>query len=369
MEANQTKYNFVKEEIKKSLLRGDVLPGQKIGSENEMMTKYQVSRHTVRKAIDELVNEGYLYREHGVGTFCKNWSDRTGRQDKKTIGIITTYISDYIFPSIIRGAELYLSSKGYSLVIASTNNDVKKEQQCLQSMMEHNLAGLIIEPTKSAFYNENLPYYINMSQNKFPFIMINASYEGIDPPTVTLDDEYGTYILTKHLIELGHKRIIGIFKTDDKQGLERMKGFFNAHKEFNLPVQSDLIVTYETENKDFKPGENLIEILENAQDKPTGIVPYNDELAIHIINVLRDRQIKIPKDISIVGFDDSSLSETTEVKLTTVKHPKSEMGRAAAQLIVSMIEGKGEEVKSVKYRPELVQRKSVDKPNPLPSPN
>ncbi len=113
----ETKYNKVKQVIKSKILDGTFVPHQKIGTENELMNQFGVSRHTVRVAIGDLVNEGWLYREQGAGTFC---ADRTSSTKKsydvqKRIAIITTYISDYIFPSIIRGAESVFSEQGFQV--------------------------------------------------------------------------------------------------------------------------------------------------------------------------------------------------------------------------------------------------------------
>ena len=135
--AQKTKYNMVKEKITDWITSGKVKPGEKIYSENELVKMFGVSRHTVRQAVGDLVHEGWLYREQGAGTFCsfkKAEVEQTvlpTQTNGKNIGVITTYISDYIFPSIIRGIESYLTAQGYSLTFACTDNDIEKEKQCL----------------------------------------------------------------------------------------------------------------------------------------------------------------------------------------------------------------------------------------------
>lgn len=357
-----TKYKMVKEEIKRWIFEGRITPKEKIGSENDLMASFGVSRHTIRQAIGELVNEGWLYREHGVGTFCADRSEPSNGKHTKTIGIITTYISDYIFPSIIRGAESYLTDRGYSVLLASTNNDIEREKQCLHNLLNHEVSGLIVEPTKSALYNPNLAYYLNLERQKLPFLMINANYDGLNSLSLTVDDERGGYLATEHLIKLGHRRILGLFKMDDRQGVGRMKGFIRAHREADLSVSPDMLVSYTTEEKEGKPVSEVRRLLEGKEDLPTAIIAYNDEIAISVIQVLRELGLRIPEDISLVGYDDSQLAEASEVKLTSIRHPQSVMGETAAKLILAMIEGNSGELQPIVYEPVLMIRNSTCAP-------
>lgn len=245
--AKNTKYNMVKEKITEWITSGKVQPGDKIYSENELVKMFGVSRHTIRQAVGDLVHEGWLYREQGAGTFCSNKMLQPNEDSEtispfqslntngKNIGVITTYISDYIFPSIIKGIESYLTAQGYSLTFACTDNDVEKEKQCLQTMLSRNIDGLIVEPTKSSNYNPNIHYYLQLEQNNIPYLMINQFYSQLMPPHIIMNDEHGGFIATEHLINLGHEKIIGLFKTDDLQGVNRMQGFIRAFREYNLP--------------------------------------------------------------------------------------------------------------------------------------
>jgi len=362
--AQKTKYNMVKEQITEWITTGQVKPGEKIHSENELVKMFGVSRHTIRQAIGDLVHEGWLYREQGAGTFCSDRKAETGLgsagqagKRTKNIGVITTYISDYIFPSIIKGIESYLSTKGYSLTFSCTDNDIDKEKQCLQTMLASNIDGLIVEPTKSSNFNPNINYYLELEQNKIPYLMINQFYSQLAPPYIMVNDEKGGYIATEHLIKLGHKRIIGLFKTDDLQGVNRMKGFIQAYKDHAVPFFQDMIINFTTEDQD-KSLEALQEILQK-EDRPTAIVCYNDQLAIKAISILRTMGLSIPNDISILGFDDSFLTEASEVKLTSITHPKMKMGEEAAKWIVAAVEKKSKPAPSIVYEPQIVVREST----------
>nr|WP_132002884.1 GntR family transcriptional regulator [Mesobacillus foraminis] len=366
-----TKYIMVKDKIKEWIENGDVQPGEKIYSENELVKMFGVSRHTVRQAVGDLVHEGWLYREQGAGTFVSSLAREPHPAPQepaaepaggKNIGVITTYISDYIFPSIIKGIESYLTSKGYSLVFACTDNDIEKEKQCLETMLSRNIDGLIVEPTKSSGYNPNVNYYLQMEQKNIPYLMINQFYSQLNPPHMLLNDEKGGFIATDHLIHQGHERIIGLFKTDDLQGVYRMKGFVSAFRKNNITFFPEMIITYSTEDEKSGILDKLNGLLDSPETMPTGIVCYNDQMALAVIDMLREHGLNVPDDISIVGYDDSYLATASDVKITSVTHPKMQMGIDAAKWIVSAVENKhedGNEQDSIIYDPELVIRNST----------
>ncbi|KKI89460.1 GntR family transcriptional regulator [Bacillus sp. SA1-12] len=365
-----TKYDIVKKEIKSRILDGTFQPFQKIPSESELMKQFGVSRHTVRAAIGELVNKGWLYREQGAGTFC---ADRSSDErlksgvNQRNIAIITTFISDYIFPSIISGAEAYLSKQGYNVSLFSTNNEHENEKRVLEKILTEPFEGVIVEPTKSAISNPNINYYLNIERLNIPYIMVNAYYDELEPLSITMNDEKGGFIQTEHLIKLGHTNIAGFFKTDDLQGVKRMKGFIKAHRNNGLSINPNFIVTYNSSEKITKPLEELTKLLSLDRGvQPTAIVCYNDELAISLLDVLREKNIRVPEDLSLIGFDDSIMGILTEVKLTTISHPKSKMGEKAANMIVDLLKEKNgqsskmvEQVNSVVFEPSLVIRNST----------
>ncbi|GAA0485969.1 arabinose utilization transcriptional regulator AraR [Salinibacillus aidingensis] len=369
----ETKYSIVKQGIKSKILDGTFTPHQKIGTESDLMKQFGVSRHTVRLAIGDLVNQGWLYREQGVGTFCADRSKQQSKSDsnQKNIAIITTYISDYIFPSIIRGAESTLTEEGYQVSLFSTNNDHEMERKLLEIIVSQSFDGVIIEPTKSAYSNPNISYFLNLERLSIPYIMINAYYDELEPLSILMDDEKGGFLQTEHLIKLGHKDILGFFKTDDIQGTKRMKGYLKAHRKYQIPINPNNIVTYSTTEKDKKPTEKLQQLLSSSQNKSTGLVCYNDELAIKLLDVLREKKIHVPDDLSIVGYDDSFLANVSEVKLTSIIHPKSKMGQEAAKTIIDLITLKESskqndlaKMDSIVYSPEIAIRSSTKNLNP-----
>ncbi|GAB6929459.1 arabinose utilization transcriptional regulator AraR [Paenibacillus sp. JCM 10914] len=354
------KYMVLKNELLSWFESGRLQPGRQVPSEHEIADQFGVSRQTVRQTFGELEKEGWLTRIQGKGTFARNPQRRESEQ-VKTIGIITTYISDYIFPHIVRGAEAELRSKGYRLLLSSTDNHKEKEMESLRLMTSQPLSGLIIEPTKSAEGNPNLGYFLSLQEKGIPFLMINEKYRELECPCLKVDDELGGYLATRHLIASGHTTIAGFFKRDDLQGVNRLKGFLRAHREAGLTVSPDRVITYTTEQKGELPYSQALTLLHLPYElRPTGLVCYNDELAVSLIEATGQCGLNIPQDVSVVGFDDSTLAVASGVKLTSMTHPKTEMGVLAARQLISMIEEQTV-IEDTIYQPTLVERESVTK--------
>lgn len=354
------KYQVLIDDIKNKILTGEYSVGVQIPTESALQEMYNVSRHTVRKSILELSNEGFLRSEKGSGTYVSNQyqSKSGGKSKNKTIGVITTYISDYIFPSIIRGIERRLNEDSYSLLLASTNNDVEQEKKALEMMLSFGVDGLIIEPTKSNLYNPNIAYYLSFKEQEVPFIMINAYYEELEVPFFCLDDVQSSYLATTELISKGHTQIGFISKIDDLQGKYRMKGYIKALGEAKLRFQPEQLLSYTTETK-LDLYTNLKGFLNENRDVLTAIVCYNDEVGLEVANVCRQLDISIPEQLSIIGQDNSYIAQNANIKLTTLTHPQEQMGRDAADWIIKKLQGKKGLTTDNYYQPVLIEGETV----------
>ena len=232
------KYALVKNYIKHLLKENFICYGEKLPSEHELMEKFKVSRHTIRQAFGELTSEGHIYKEQGKGTFSNYRKDA---KHKQIIAVLTTYIAGFVFPGIISGIEQALSDEGYMMLLSNTNNIKEREAQYLMSILEHNVVGLIMEPTKSARVNTNLQLLENIRGKGIKFVFLNACYDDFDSAYVLLDDYKGGFIATEYLIQLGHTKIAGIFKTDDKQGVNRENGFMAGMQKYGMVINPAFI--------------------------------------------------------------------------------------------------------------------------------
>lgn len=356
-ENGKPKYFTLMEELKEKIISGRIQPGEKLPSENQFTVQYSLSRHTVRKALSLLEQEGYIEACHGKGTFC---SEKMRHMKKsRNIAVVTTYISDYIFPRLIQGMDNVLSEQGYSIILKNTGNSRQKEAKCLEELFQKDIDGLIIEPSKSQLSCRHPGLYENLEKYQIPYIFIQGIYtEMKDKLHILMDDARGGYLVTKYLLEQGHRRITGFFKADDIQGIQRHKGYVRALQEAGIPYDPDLVVWFHTEDRRSKPSMMVKEMVKTGS-LPHGIVCYNDQIAVQVIESLEDCGLQVPKDISVTGYD-NSLYAQRGTGITTIAHPQERLGEMAAELILEKINGVSEEDSKVErlIQPELIVRGS-----------
>lgn len=354
------KYYDLMEDLREQILSGEVKPGEKLPSENQLSAEYGVSRQTVRKALQILQNEGYIYAEHGRGTFCSEMMRHT--RQSRNIAVVTTYLSDYIFPRVIQGIDRVLTENGYSILLKNTKNSRGLEAKCLEELLQKDIDGLIIEPSKSQIFCRHINLYRMLDEYQIPYIFIQGSYAQMkDKSHILLDDCRGGYLVTKYLTELGHRDIVGVFKSDDTQGQQRHKGYVRALQEAGIPYDPDKVIWFYTEDRRTHPYEKMRQM---AKERETlyfdAVVSYNDQIALEVIRALNEEQLSVPEDISVTGYDDSYLASTGKVPLTTVRHPQERLGEMAAELLLKLIRERepGAEEKHILIEPELVVRES-----------
>lgn len=353
MKEAETKHEIIENHYINLIEENKVSAGEQLPSENEIASIFNVSRHTVRQALNYLVQEGWIYKERGKGSF---YSNKKKNQVKKNVAVITTYISDYIFPRIISGIEEELRKKGYNLLLFSSDNDIENEKKCFESIINQDIAGLIVEPAQSSINNLHHESIKKLEKNNIKYIAINANCDEENSAYIVVDDEEGGYKLAHYLLELGHRSIAALFKVDDLQGEKRRAGYIKALKEYDISFDKSIVGEYITDNQEMYV-DQFTKKIAGMENRPTAILCYNDKVALRVIDNLRKENISIPDDMSIVSFDDSYLAVSSNIKLTTIKHPKQEMGIRAAKCIVDMIEGRIEKPQFV-YPAELIVRDS-----------
>lgn len=349
----KTKYQQIIDYYKNYIEHHELNDRDLLPSESDVAKEFDFSRDTVRRALEELEKNKLVSRERGKGTFFRE--PKKSVQEKR-IAVITTYLSNYIFPNIISGIEEIVSSKHYTLNLANTDNDPDKERKHLRKVIDDGIDGLIIEPTKSALNSPNMDLYCELKEKNIPFVMLNAYYRKLDPSYAIVNDYQGGYKATQYLLQLGHKNIAGIFKKDDLQGVFRLKGFKKALNDYGIDLEKADIGTYITSQIKSYPYHCMDKML-SYKDHPTAVVCYNDEIAVDVVKSILDNGLKVPDDVSVVSFDDSVLATATNIKLTSIRHPKDELGRHAARLLFNMIEI-GVNKPRFLYKPELVVRDS-----------
>ncbi len=349
------KYAFLVNWIKDQILHGDLHFGDRLYSENELCSIFGISRQTVRQAIGILEQEKVVSRRRGSGTYV-TWQKKTTRSGTKKIGVISTYVGEYIFMDILHGIESVLSANGYATQISFTHNRVENERRALRSMLDNDVDGIIVEPTKSGLPNPNIRIYDEFRARNIPVLFFNAKYPGLDFPVVCLDDVVAGEMATSFLIGKGHKKIAGVFQCDDIQGLLRYQGYIQALEKNGIEINSHRIFWFATEDID-DIATYPDRIMKRIKDC-SAVCCYNDQIAVKVIKILEQHGISVPDNISVTGIDNSNLAELSVPPLTSVYNPVSLLGETAAKNLLALIEDPSFDAE-VLFRPVIVERSSV----------
>lgn len=325
-------------------LRSDILTGiykQSLPTEQELCEKYQVSRQTVRQALSMLQNDRLIERRQGSGSYIRE-SSVPAFAERMSIAVITTYISDYIFPSILREIESVCSAGNSTPLLFTTQNQVATERKILNTLLEmEELDGVLVEGTKTGFPNPNLDLYRKLIERGIPLVFFHGYYPELQDTIYVLDDNYqGGEMLVDYLYQKGHRNIAGIFKSDDIQGHQRYAGYAAALQKHGLPFDDNHVLWYDTELKNriierfFEP-DITIQTIKGC----SAVVCYNDEIASHVISVMTQSGVSIPGELAVVSFDNSQYSEMAVPRITSLSHGDNNVGKIAAQLLFCLMRG------------------------------
>lgn len=355
------KYQQVIEWIKDRMSSGELSGGDKLESENEISSLFGISRQTIRHALELLVQEGILERIQGSGTYVKDIRAREegGRELSKTVTIISTYVDGYIFPRILQSMVRVLEDAGFAAHIMFTNNHLETEKKLLVRMLEENSRDpLIVEPVMSGMPNPNLKYYRRLKARGIPVLFFHSYYQELDIPHISMNDEMAGRAATEYLIENGHTKIAGIFKTDDGQGHRRYKGYLKALLHADIEIREENISWIDTQ--DVKKFENVFQKVAERLKGCSACVCYNDEVAHELTKILQKNGIQIPEDLSLISIDNSELVGLNPVPLTSVTHPMEALGNRVAESMLRLIENPDANV-TYEFPVEICQRASVRK--------
>ena len=334
MASHQPKYRDIIDWLLAEIAAGKYSEGDQIPSEYQLMEQFAYSRQTVRRALDELVKEHYLTRVKGSGTYV---GQRYRKRNYNSIAVIVTYVDNYIFPKTIKGISDVLSASGYSMSVYYTDDNILKERENLELLLNDNhIDGIIIEPAKSALHSPNQDLYDRLRDLKLPVLFINAIYPNFSCPCIRIDDQKIGFDAANYLIQSGHRKIGGIFHLDDIQGHLRYAGFVEAMVKANIPFDSGQICWLDSTG--YLKTDSVLPYFVQRLKSCSAVFCYNDFVATQFINYCQKNKIRIPQDISVIGVDNASFATGLEPGLTTFNHPQYYLGRQAANTILNMVE-------------------------------
>ncbi len=354
------KYLRLAERLRNEIELGIKAPGIQIPTEEELAVRFSLSRNTVRQAVRLLVDQGYLVRVQGSGTFVAEKPDAPPKETSaiggQTVGVVLPRCSHYIYPELLMGISECLFENGYAMIYRTTNNQIDKERQVLTELLSTTIAGLIIEPTRSAWPLFNADLFRRI-EAKMPCVLTPVTLPGFSFPTVGLSDFEGVAMLIDHLVTNGHRKIAAIFKSDAQTGLQRFHGFGAGLARNGISFDPRNLIWYFDEEFPSIFTDAGASRVFGALDGCTAVVCYNDEVASRLCPLLEQRRIRIPDDISVVGYDDAP--DTMGIRpVTTIENPKAHLGRAVVEALLTLIKDPDADV-SRQFPANLIVRDSV----------
>jgi len=305
-----------------------------------------VNEDTKKKVVDAIKLLGY--RPNIVARSLKT-------QRTKTIGILIPDISSQFYPEIVRGAEDVANIYDYNVILCNSDFDVEKEKEYLRVLSEKMCDGVLY---MSSSLNEEILDIINELALKT--ILVETKDKENRLPSVTIDNISATYEGTKFLIEKGIEKLAFIGVKGDTMNAwgERYVGFEKAVSEAKIKVNEELLYF---DTLKVKSGYEAAEKFIRSKKKFEGIVCASDEIAMGVINGLRENNIRVPEDVSVIGFNNNYAASIFYPKITTISQPSYDMGSVAMRMLIKLLNKKELEEGHFVLDHTLIERDSTKK--------
>jgi GntR family transcriptional regulator, arabinose operon transcriptional repressor len=358
------KYKRLADILQKEIANSDFKPGDKFLTEVEIGKKYNISRPVVREAIRSLIQQGLVKIVHGKGTFINSLEQNI--QQTKFININIPWIAN---PGIefeaFSAIENVVFKRGYKTVITNINNWLNNIDESFQKTIDDpDLRSVLLQPLAGEFLLKKNMEFVKQIKERNKNIVVIDTLPAIDIVSdfdyVMTDNFNGGYLIAKHLIELGHKRIGFIGGGMSFSGQQRANGYRKALEENNIEFDANLIKRFS--GRAISIVEEKVKQFFSTDKPPTAIFAECDFIARDVLAVLQNMGLIIPDDISLAGYDDVEFAKHLTVPLTTIRQPFYEEGRLAAEILIDKLEGKTKEIKQIILPVELVVRQSTNKP-------
>lgn len=328
----------------------------------DVARKAGVSTSTVSHVINETryVSDQVKQRVHAAMkdlNYQPNVIARSLRtRETQTVGVVVSDITNPFFTNIVRAIEDEVLKQGYNIILCDTDEKPEREQVYLRLLMGRRVDGLIVAPSSG-----NADLLQLAIESGYPTVLLDRSIPGLDADVVLSDNEGGAFDAVSYLVGIGHRRI-GIIagRLEVSTGTDRMAGYVRAIKAHGIPVDESLI-----EVAQFKREiayEKTREMLARSEP-PTALFVCNNAMTAGAMAAVKAAGKKVPKDISVVGFDDSEWAALMDPPLTVVAQPIVELGTRAAQLLMRRISGgRVKTPRAIVLKPELIVRGSCASP-------
>ena len=273
-----------------------------------------------------------------------------------TVGVLVPDLTNPLFPPIVRGIEDRLGAAGYTSLIANTDNDPDRERQDFDAMRARQVDGFI-----TATARLDREFVAETAELSEPIVLVNRRLEDESLPAVTVDDQDGTRMAVEHVVALGHRRVAHLGGPQAlSTGHQRYLGFLSAMEAAGLDADGRAI-RFGNAFTEAEGARVCRDLLDDVTDV-TAIVAANDLLALGCYDVLAERGLRCPADVSVVGFNDMPFADRFDPPLTTVRIPHREIGASAADLLLERLGDGGSEPRQIRLPPTFVARGSTAPP-------
>ncbi len=312
--------------------------------------KDNVSEETKQRVMDAIEELNYVPNMIASALMTKKMS---------TLSLLIPDVINPFFSEIARGVEDAANNYNYNVIVCNTDYDLKKEAVYLNLLKQKSVDGFIVA---SAIYNDKNVY--DLIKQDYPLVLLGREIDGIEKNTrtdvIVSNDICGGYQATKHLIELGHRKIDLILGPKEiKVNRDREKGYRKALRDHGIAVDKNRI-----HNGRFKIEFGCSKALEilRKKEQPTAIFAGNDIIAIGVLRAAKSLGYDVPGDLSVVGYDNTILAEIADPPLTTINQQMYKMGYMAAEMLIKRLKGDKKPAQRVIFETKLVVRKSTAKP-------
>ena len=297
------------------------------------------TRNKIQKIMDE---QGYT----------PNWFARgLNYANTNTIGLVVPQLVDPVYSEIVKGVEDVANKKGYIIFLCDFSNDPQMEKMYFDQLSKRRIDGLITVSTRA-----EQETFKAITDSQIPVVLVGGSAHQLDFSMVRVDYKEAAADATRHLINIGYRKIamIGSDHTDTN-GEAKLQGHLQALKENGIPFNEQYLrMTEDKMESAYLTAKKLMEI----DNPPEAIFVATDNMAIGAMDSIKDKDLKIPQDVAVVGFDNIRMSNVVEPRLTTVDMPLHKMGVYGARLLFDRIEETQKERQEIVLQTKMKIRKS-----------